>query len=62
MGFDISEVKFVKNYILYIWLEDDLSGEVDVGSNRSFRGVFFKLKDRSYFSTVKVDSELEAVV
>jgi hypothetical protein len=59
---DIVEVKVVKSYILYIRFEDGLSGEVDIAKIIPFEGVFSKLKDLSYFATVRVDKDLGTIV
>ena len=59
---DIVEVKVVKNYILYIRFEDGLSGEVDISKVVPFEGVFSKLKEPSYFATVRVSKDLGTIV
>jgi hypothetical protein len=58
---DVVEVKVVKNYTLYIRFEDGLSGEIDVSKIVPFEGVFSKLKDISYFATVRVDKDLGTI-
>lgn len=62
MLFDIVEVKVLKNYTLYIRFENGIAGEVDISKIIPFEGVFSKLKDLSYFSTVKVNEELGTIV
>jgi len=59
---DIVEVRVLKDYILYIKFEDGLSGEIDISKIVPFEGVFLKLKDPKYFSTVKVNTELGTIV
>lgn len=62
MLYDIVEVKVVKNYILYIRFENGLSGEVDISKIIPFEGIFSKLKEPSYFGTVRVDKDLGTIV
>ena len=62
MLYDIVEVKVVKNYILYVRFEDGTSGEIDISKIVPFEGVFSKLKDPSYFKTVRVDKDLGTIV
>ncbi len=62
MLYDIVEVKVVKNYILYIRFENGLSGEVDISKIILFEGIFSKLKEPSYFGTVRVDKDLGTIV
>lgn len=59
---DIVEVKVVKNYVLYVRFEDGLSGEIDISKIVPFEGVFSKLKEPSYFATVRVDKNLGTIV
>ena len=59
---DIVEVRPVGGYRLYLRFDDGCSGEVDVSSLVSFRGVFEPLRDAAAFRQVRVDRELGTVV
>jgi Protein of unknown function (DUF2442) len=51
----------LEGHRLRIRYEDGVEGVVDLATLVSFRGVFAPLKDRVYFSKVKVDPELGTV-
>lgn len=54
---DVIEVKILNNYTLFLRFENGECGEVDISKLISFTGVFEKLKDKKYFSTVYVNEE-----
>jgi len=54
---DIIEVKVLGNYKLALRFEDGTAGQVDITKVVPFKGIFAKLKDEKYFSTVSVDVE-----
>ncbi len=54
---DIVEAKPIKDYKLYLKFEDGINGIVDISQLIDFVGIFEKLKDFSYFQTVKVNPE-----
>ena len=62
MLYDVVEVKVIKNYTLYLRFENGTCGEVDISKIIPFKGVFSKLQDREYFSTVYVNKELGTIV
>lgn len=58
---DVTEVRYVRDYTLWLRFQDGTSGEVDVSP--SFRGpVFEPLRDTEFFRQVRVDPELGTVV
>ncbi len=53
---DVIEVRYVRDYTLWIRFDDGMQGEVDI--SRSFRGpVFEPLRDLEYFKTVAVNPD-----
>ncbi len=62
MLIDIIEVKVVKKYILYLKFENGIEGNIDISKYIPFEGVFEKLKNLEYFSTVNVNKELGTIV
>ncbi len=61
MLFDVIEVKPLTAYNLYLRFEDGTSGEIDISKVIEFQGIFAKLADRNYFSTVKVNPDLGTI-
>jgi hypothetical protein len=58
---DVVEVRYVREYILWIAFDDGTRGEVDI--SRSFRGpVFEPLRDIEYFKQVRVNPEIGTIV
>jgi hypothetical protein len=58
---DVIEVRYVRDYTVWIRFEDGTEGEVDI--SRSFRGpVFEPLRNVEYFKQVSVDAELGTIV
>lgn len=58
---DVIEVRYVRDYTLWLRFQDGTSGEVDI--SRSFRGpVFEPLRDLEFFKQVRVDPEVGTIV
>lgn len=58
---DVVEVRFVREYIVWLRFQDGTSGEVDI--QPSFKGpVFEPLRDIEFFKGVRVDSEIGTIV
>jgi hypothetical protein len=58
---DVVEVRYVRDYVVWLRFQDGTSGEVDI--RPSFRGpVFEPLRDIAYFKQVRVDPEIGTIV
>jgi hypothetical protein len=58
---DVVEVRYVREYIVWLRFHDGTSGEVDI--QPSFKGpVFEPLRDIEFFKRVQVDSEIGTIV
>ena len=58
---DVVEVRYVRDYTLWLRFQDGTSGEVDV--SRSFKGpVFEPLRNLEFFKQVRVDPEIGTIV
>jgi hypothetical protein len=58
---DIIEVRYIRDYIVWLRFQDGTSGEVDVSP--SFRGpVFEPLRSVEFFKQVRVDPEIGTIV
>ena len=58
---DVVEVRYLRNYTVWIKFEDGTAGEVDLTT--SLRGpVFEPLRDPEYFKQVRVDPEIGTIV
>lgn len=58
---DIVEVRYVRDYTVWLRFQDGTSGEVDI--SRSFKGpVFEPLRNVDFFKQVRVDPELGTIV
>lgn len=62
MLYDIVDVQVIKEYTLHILFENGVEGDVDISQIVPFVGIFSKLKDKQYFSTVHVNNELGTIV
>ena len=62
MLYDIVEVKILENYTLYLRFENDVKREINISEIIPFKGIFSKLEDKKYFSTVYVNEELGTIV
>ncbi len=59
--FDVVEVKFVRDHIVWLRFEDGAEGEIDLA--KSLRGpVFEPLQDPAFFARVRVNPELGTIV
>jgi len=54
---DITYVKVVGLYTLFLRFEDGIEGNVDISKIVPFKGVFKKLQDQKYFATVTLNKE-----
>lgn len=58
---DVVEVRYVRDYTLWLRFQDGTSGEVDI--SRSFKGpVFEPLLNPEFFKQVRVDPEIGTIV
>lgn len=58
---DVVEVRYVRDYTVWVRFQDGISGEVDLRD--SLRGpVFDPLHDLEYFKRVSVDPEIGTIV
>ena len=58
---DVVEVRYVRDYTLWLRFQDGTSGEVDISP--SFKGpVFEPLRDIDFFKQVQVDPEIGTIV
>lgn len=58
---DVVEVRYVRDYVVWLRFQNGASGEVDL--RPSLRGrVFEPLRDLEYFKQVRVDSEIGTIV
>jgi len=58
---DVVEVRYVRDYTVWVKFEDGTLGEVDLSS--SLRGpVFEPLRNVEYFKQVRVDTEIGTIV
>ncbi len=62
MIYDIVEVKFITNHTLFLRFENGVSGTVDISEIIPFKGIFSKLKEVDYFSTVYLNSDIGTIV
>ncbi len=61
MNNDVVEVRYVREYVVWLRFQDGTSGEVDI--QPSFKGpVFEPLRDIEFFKRVRVDSEIGTIV
>ena len=58
---DITEVKLLDGYRLFLRFEDGAHGEVDISRMIPFEGVFLPLKDPEKFREVRIDRELGTI-
>lgn len=61
MNNDVVEVRYVREYVVWLRFQDGTSGEVDI--QPSIKGpVFEPLRDIEFFKRVRVDSEIGTIV
>ena len=59
---DVTEVKFKKDYCLWLKFEDGTEGDVDVKDLLGdFSGIFTKFSDMTYFKSVRVNPEIGTI-
>lgn len=58
---DVIKVKVLNDYKLHLTFEDGVSGDVDIAKLVSFKGVFEPLKNREFFSQVKVNPDIGTI-
>jgi len=58
---DVTEVRVVRAYTLWLRFEDGTEGEVDLSAELTGR-VFEPLRDLEYFETVSVSADLGTIV
>jgi hypothetical protein len=57
----VKDAKYLQDYMIWLSFDDGSSGEVDLSAH--LNGAMFRpLKDKTFFSQVKFDSELETIV
>jgi hypothetical protein len=59
---DIAEVRPLEGYRLHLRFEDGVEGDVDLQQFVTFDGVFAPLKERDYFTQVRVEPEFGTIV
>lgn len=58
---DVVEVRYVRDYIVWLRFQDGTAGEVDISP--SFKGpVFEPLRNLEFFAQVRVDPEIGTIV
>ncbi len=57
----IVEVKYVRDYVIWVKFNDGIDGEVDLSAELEGE-VFGPLKDEALFKTVKVDPLLQTII
>lgn len=58
---DVVEVEPRGEYRLWLRFQDGVEGEVDLGPELTFQGVFLPLRDPAYFARVRVNAELGTI-
>ena len=62
MLYDVIEVKFIEDCILFLRFEDGLEGNIDISKIIPFEGIFSKFKDQKYFCTVELNKDIGTIV
>jgi hypothetical protein len=60
MFLHVNEVKYLKEYKLYLKFNDGMEGQVDLKAHL-WGKVFEPLKEKEYFSQVRLDQELGTI-
>jgi hypothetical protein len=60
MFIDVTEVRYVSDFTIWLRFEDGAEGEIDL-SAELYGPVFEPLKDVNFFRQVRVDSELGTI-
>ena len=58
MLYDVIEVKVIDHFELFLKFEDGKEGYINLKKLLSFSGIFAPLKDKKYFATVHLNSEI----
>ncbi len=58
---DVVKVQVLNDYNLHLTFDDGVSGDVDISKLVSFKGIFERLKDRKFFSEVKVNHDIGTI-
>ncbi len=58
---DITEVKVLEDYKLYLKFEDGYDGEVDISAIIPFKGIFEPLKDKTFFAKVSINRDIGTI-
>jgi len=58
---DVIEVELRGEYRLWLRFQDGVQGEVDLGPEVKFQGVFVPLRDPAYFARVRINQELGTI-
>lgn len=58
---DIIKVQVLTDYNLYLQFDDGVHGNVDISKIIPFEGVFEPLKDRDFFSRVRVNPDIGTI-
>lgn len=61
MLYDVIEVRTLGDYRLFLKFEDGKNGQIDLHKLISFKGVFEPLKDKKYFATVHLNTEIGTI-
>lgn len=58
---DVAKVESRGGYRVWLQFQDGVEGEVDLGPELTFQGVFAPLRDPAYFARVSVNPELGTI-
>jgi hypothetical protein len=58
---DVVEARCVGGYRVYVRFDDDVQGEVDLGSIVTFEGIFAPLRSADRFAELRVDPDLGTI-
>lgn len=58
---DVIKVTVINDYILHLTFSDEMSGNIDISKLISFEGIFAVLKDKNYFSRVKINPDIGTI-
>ncbi len=58
---DVVEVAPRGQYRLWVKFQDGVQGEIDLGPELTFQGMFASLRDPAYFARVRLDPDLGTI-
>lgn len=58
---DVVKVKVLDDYCLWLEFDNGKSGVVDISKIVPFQGVFAPLKNKNYFSCVKINTDIGTI-